>query len=140
MGAFLAASVMSALVWGTSQVAGSEQPPPKREVQSVAVSQTRLSDRAPTRKVGGKRQFSATSDLRAEDLIPDICKGCSSSADVAGRIKRDINRTIARTTPRDGRLQSQYPESRLLAFSSRRPSNFLEANSASFDHPNRRAL
>ena len=79
MRGFLAAFVMSALVLSTSQVAGSERPPSRPAVQSAAAIQMRVSDRTPSnRKNGGKRQFSATTDFRAEDLIPDICKGCSS--------------------------------------------------------------
>jgi hypothetical protein len=76
---FLAALALLAIASSTSQAAGVERTPPKRHVQSIAAAQARPSDRVmPSRKVDPKREFSATSDFRAEELIPDICKGCSS--------------------------------------------------------------
>jgi hypothetical protein len=75
----LAAFAVLAIVFSTSQVAGTERMPPKRYVQSVAAVQAGPSDRArSSRKLDPRREFSATSDFRAEELIPDICKGCSS--------------------------------------------------------------
>ena len=79
MRGFLAAFAVSVLMFSTSQVAGSERLSPKRSVQPPAAVQVRSSNRpAMSRKVDIGRQFSATSNFRAEDLIPDICKGCSS--------------------------------------------------------------
>ena len=76
---FLTALALLAITSSTSQAAGSERAPPKRHVQSVAAAQTGPSDRmALSRKVDSGPQFTATSDFRAEKLIPDICRGCSS--------------------------------------------------------------
>lgn len=78
MRGFYVAFALSMLVVGTSQVAGMERAPPKRNVQSIAAVQAKSSDPVtPIRKAGFKRQLSATPDFRAEELIPDICKGCS---------------------------------------------------------------
>jgi hypothetical protein len=75
----LAAFAVLTIVFSTSQVVGMERTPPKRQVQSAAAVQARPSDRVTSsRKVSASRTISATSDFRAEDLIPDICKGCSS--------------------------------------------------------------
>jgi hypothetical protein len=76
---FLAAFALLAIASSTSHAAGMERTPPEQHIQSIAVGQARPSDRvASSRKVDPGRQFSATSDFRAEKLIPDICKGCSS--------------------------------------------------------------
>lgn len=75
----LAAFAMLAIVFSTSQAAGMERIPSKRHAQSAAAVQARSSERRmPSRKVSASPAISATSDFRAEDLIPDICKGCSS--------------------------------------------------------------
>jgi hypothetical protein len=79
MRGFLVALAVSALVFSTSQAAGSERPPPKRSVHSPVAIRTPSSHRAAmSRKPDVGRRSSALSDFRAEDLIPDICKGCSS--------------------------------------------------------------
>ncbi len=79
MRGLLAAFVTLAIVFSTSQVSGMERTPPKRHVQSAAANQARPTDRTMSiRKVNASRTISATSDFRAEDIIPDICKGCSS--------------------------------------------------------------
>jgi hypothetical protein len=77
MSRLLVAFALLVIIFGTSQVAGREQSLQQRSVQSAAAVQTRPSDLA-IRKVSARRAISATSDFRAEDLIPDICKGCSS--------------------------------------------------------------
>ncbi len=75
----LAAFAMLAIVFSTSQVAGMERTPPKPNAQSAQAVQARSSERTmPSRKVSASPSISATSDFRAEDLIPDICRGCSS--------------------------------------------------------------
>ncbi|HVX76487.1 MAG TPA: hypothetical protein VHB49_10180 [Bradyrhizobium sp.] len=76
---FLAAFALLAVVFTTSQVAGMERTSPKRHVQPAAAVQVKPSERArPSRKVNSTRDVSATADFRADELIPDICKGCSS--------------------------------------------------------------
>jgi hypothetical protein len=76
---FLAVLTLLAITSGTSQVAGTEQTTPTRHAHSVAGGQAKPSERVVSSgKVDLRRQFSATSDFRAEELIPDICKGCSS--------------------------------------------------------------
>lgn len=50
----------------------------RHHVDPVAKVETISRERAaPGRKATVKRDISATSDFRAEGLIPDICKGCS---------------------------------------------------------------
>ena len=76
---FLAVLALLAITSSTSQVAGMERTTPTWHAQSIVAGQARPSDRmVSSRKVDPRRQFSATSDFRAEELIPDICKGCSS--------------------------------------------------------------
>jgi hypothetical protein len=76
---FLAVLALLAITSSTSQVAGMERTTPTWHAQSIAAGQARPSERVvSSRKVDPRRQFSATSDFRAEELIPDICKGCSS--------------------------------------------------------------
>jgi hypothetical protein len=71
--------LLLALVASANQATARERWAPKRYAQSAATVQSTPSDQAkpgPTRNnggaVGGDAQF------RAERLIPDICKGCSS--------------------------------------------------------------
>lgn len=78
MRALLAALAAFALVFGTSEATGAEQPAAKRLVQRAAAVQAQPSTRDVGRKADARRQFSATQDFRAQDLIPDICRGCSS--------------------------------------------------------------
>jgi hypothetical protein len=76
---FLAALALLAITPNTGPAAGMERTPPKRHSQSIATVEAKMSNRVvSSRKVDSRRQFSATSDFRAEELIPDICKGCSS--------------------------------------------------------------
>jgi hypothetical protein len=75
---FLAVLALLAIMSGTSQAAGMERTPPKRHAGSIAAARAMPLERASSRKVDPGRQFSATSDFRADKLIPDICKGCSS--------------------------------------------------------------
>jgi len=78
MRGFLAAS-LSALVFTTNQAVGSERPHPKWPVQSASAIQSIPSDRAALNpKLDIRRQFDPTQNFRAKDLVPDICKGCSS--------------------------------------------------------------
>jgi len=75
----LTALALLAITSCSSHAAEMERTPPKRHLQYIAAAQARPSDRmASSRKVDPGRQFSATSDFRAEKLIPDICRGCSS--------------------------------------------------------------
>jgi hypothetical protein len=79
MRGFLVVLALLAITSSTSQAAGMERTTPMWHAQSIAAGQVRPSERVvSSRKVDPRRQFSATSDFRAEELIPDICKGCSS--------------------------------------------------------------
>jgi hypothetical protein len=79
MRCLLAAFAMLAVVFSTNQAAGMERALPKRQVQPASAAQAKPSDRIKSnRESNARRTISATSDFRAEDLIPDICKGCSS--------------------------------------------------------------
>jgi hypothetical protein len=76
---FLTALALLAITSSTSQAAGMERTLPKRHAQSIAAAQARPPDRVvSSRKVDPGRQFSATSEFRADEIVPDICKGCSS--------------------------------------------------------------
>jgi hypothetical protein len=76
----LAILTLLAVIFGSIQVAAAERQPSKRShVDSAAkVEMTSSGSQAPNRKTGPKRTIKVISDFRAEDLIPDICKGCSS--------------------------------------------------------------
>ena len=78
MRGFLAAVAVSALMFSTAQAAGSERSPKRSAYTNVSVQVPSSHRAAISRKTDVGRQFSATSNFRAEDLIPDICKGCSS--------------------------------------------------------------
>jgi hypothetical protein len=76
---FLPACAILAEIFSTRQVAGQERPQQQRPFESAAAVQARRFDPAMSgRKVSARHAISATSAFRAEDLIPDICKGCSS--------------------------------------------------------------
>jgi hypothetical protein len=80
MGRGLAILTSLAVMVATSQAAASVRLVSKRHhadppAKAETISQERTASR---RKATVKRDISATSDFRAEDLIPDICKGCSS--------------------------------------------------------------
>ena len=79
MRGFLVVLALLAVTFSTRQVAGMERTTPTWHAQSISAGQVRPSERlVSSRKVDPRRQFSVTSDFRAEELIPDICKGCSS--------------------------------------------------------------
>jgi hypothetical protein len=74
----LAIFAMLAVVCSTSQAAGMERALPKRQIQPASAAQAKPSDRIKSnRELNARRTISAASGFRAEDLIPDICKGCS---------------------------------------------------------------
>lgn len=76
----LAILTMCAVLFGTSQVAAMERSHSKRH-QADPAAKVRMAspDQSTTnRKMIRKRAFSVSSDFRADELIPDICKGCSS--------------------------------------------------------------
>jgi hypothetical protein len=76
---FLSACAFLAAIFSTGLVAGQERPQQQRPFESAAADQARRFDPAMSgRKVSARRAISATSAFRAEDPIPDICKGCSS--------------------------------------------------------------
>jgi hypothetical protein len=65
-----------ALMVSTNPAASKERLVHKRHVQSAGSVQTKPNDRTKSVQSGGA--IGLTSRFRAEDLIPDICKGCSS--------------------------------------------------------------
>ena len=79
MRGLLAALVVFAVLFSTCEATGIERRKAKRHGSSNAAIQTE----APKQMVPsqGKRSNRATSmgsTFRAEDIVPDICKGCSS--------------------------------------------------------------
>ncbi|MCB1392900.1 MULTISPECIES: hypothetical protein [unclassified Nitrobacter] len=76
----LAILTMFAILFGTSQVAAMERPHSTRHQADPAAKVRVVSPDQSTanQKVTRQRAFSITSDFRADELIPDICKGCSS--------------------------------------------------------------
>ena len=80
MGKRLAILTSLAVMVATSQAAANVRLASKRHHADPAAKVETISQERTTsgRKATVKRDISATSDFRAEDLIPDICKGCSS--------------------------------------------------------------
>jgi hypothetical protein len=80
MGRGLAILTSLAMMVATSQAAANVRLASKRHHADPAAKVETISQQRTTSgpKATVKRDISATSDFRAEDLIPDICKGCSS--------------------------------------------------------------
>jgi hypothetical protein len=76
----LAVLALLAVLLGTSQVAADERQLSKRhQLDPAAKVEMNSPDKAMlNRRTGPKGGIKVISDFRAEDLIPDICKGCSS--------------------------------------------------------------
>lgn len=75
----LSALVLFSVLFGASEVAGAERMDAKRHPRSSTSVQTKPS----TRMMAGRdarpdRAISSTATFRAEDIVPDICRGCSS--------------------------------------------------------------
>jgi hypothetical protein len=79
MHGLLAAFVAFAMLFSAGEAAGAQRTKPKQHSGSNAVVQTE----APQRTVSGRstrsnRASGMNPTFRAEDIVPDICKGCSS--------------------------------------------------------------
>jgi hypothetical protein len=79
MQGLFAAFIAFAMVFSASEAAGAQRTKPKQHGSSSAVVQTE----APQRTISGRSTRShGASDrkatFRAEEIVPDICKGCSS--------------------------------------------------------------
>jgi hypothetical protein len=79
MHGLLAAFIAFAMLFSASEAAGAQRTKPKQHGSSSAVVQTE----APQRTMSGRstRSHRATDRkpaFRAEEIVPDICKGCSS--------------------------------------------------------------
>jgi hypothetical protein len=69
--------MLFAVLLGAFDASGAEQRKPKRHGSANAAVQTA----APNQIMPGKKSDPATRadpTFRAEDIVPDICKGCSS--------------------------------------------------------------
>ena len=72
-----AAFIMSAVLFGMGEATGAQRTKPNSG--SNAVVQTEAPQRGwAGRRTPSNRATGANSTFRAEDIVPDICKGCSS--------------------------------------------------------------
>jgi hypothetical protein len=75
----LAAFIAFAMLFSASEAAGAQRTKLKQRSGSNAVVQTEAPQRMP---FGRSKRSNRASDrnpvFRAEDIVPDICKGCSS--------------------------------------------------------------
>jgi hypothetical protein len=79
MQGLLAAFIAFAILFSASEAAGAQRIKPKQHSSSSAVVQTE----APQRTVSGRgtrshRAGDGKPAFRAEEIVPDICKGCST--------------------------------------------------------------
>jgi hypothetical protein len=79
MHGLLAAFIVLAMLFGAGEATGAQRTKPKQRSGSNEVVQTE----APQRSVSGRstrsnRATGTNQTFRAEDIVPDICKGCSS--------------------------------------------------------------
>lgn len=79
MRGLLATFITLALLFSAGEAAGAQREKPQQQSSSSAAAH----DDAPQRPASGrntryKNAVSASPTFRAEDIVPDICKGCSS--------------------------------------------------------------
>lgn len=76
----LSALVLFSVLFGAGEVAGAERMDAKRHHPGSSMSvQTKPSMRMMAgRNARPDRAISSTATFRAEDIVPDICRGCSS--------------------------------------------------------------
>lgn len=75
----LAALVLFSVLFGASEVAGTERIDPKQNVSSNISVPTKPKLRMMSgRNARPERAISPPETFRAEDIVPDICKGCAS--------------------------------------------------------------
>ncbi len=79
MRGLLAAFIAFALLSSASEASGAQRTKSKQHSTSKAVVQTgALQPKVSARSTSSNRAASTSPSFRAEDIIPDICKGCSS--------------------------------------------------------------
>jgi hypothetical protein len=79
MQGLLAAFIAFAMLFSATEATGAQRTKPEQHSSSSAVVQTE----APQRTMSGRgtrshRASEGKSAFRAEEIVPDICKGCSS--------------------------------------------------------------
>jgi hypothetical protein len=79
MHGLFAAFIAFAMLFGASEAVGAQRTKPQQHSSSNAVVETE----APQRTLSGRstrsnRASDRNLTFRAEDIVPDICKGCSS--------------------------------------------------------------
>ncbi|WFU19965.1 hypothetical protein [Bradyrhizobium sp. CB3481] len=79
MRGLLAVAVVFAMLLSASEAIGAQQKKPKQYGGSNAVVQSEAPERTLSggRSTGSNRATGASRPFRAEDIVPDICKGCS---------------------------------------------------------------
>jgi hypothetical protein len=79
MRGLLAASIALAVLFIAGESTGAQQTKPKQHSGSNAVVQTEAPQRAiSAQNTRSNRATRMSPTFRAEDIVPDICKGCSS--------------------------------------------------------------
>lgn len=79
MQGLLAALVAFAMLFGASEAAGAQRAKLKQHSSPNAVVQTEAPQRTISdRSARSRRASDGQPAFRAEDIVPDICKGCSS--------------------------------------------------------------
>jgi hypothetical protein len=79
MHCLFAAFIAFAMLFSASEAAGAQRTKPKQHSASEAVVQTEAPQRTiPGRSTRSQRGSDGKSAFRAEEIVPDICKGCSS--------------------------------------------------------------
>jgi hypothetical protein len=79
MHGLFAAFIVLAMLVGTGEATGAQRTKPTQHSGSNAVVQTEAPQRgASSRRTRSNRATGMSPTFRAEDIVPDICKGCSS--------------------------------------------------------------
>jgi|1186.fasta_scaffold903985_1 hypothetical protein len=79
MQGLLAAFIAFAMLFSASEAPGAQRTKPKQHSSSSAVVQAEAPQRTPSRHgTSSHRASDGKPAFRAEEIVPDICKGCSS--------------------------------------------------------------
>jgi hypothetical protein len=79
MRGLLATFIGFAMLFSVSEAAGAQRDKPQQQSSSSAAAQADASQRPVSgRDIKSKSAISGSPTFRAEDIVPDICKGCSS--------------------------------------------------------------
>jgi hypothetical protein len=79
MRGLLATFIAFAMLFGAGEAAGAQRKKPQQHTNSSAVVHTDGPQQpVSSRSTRPNRAISASPTFRAEDIVPDICKGCSS--------------------------------------------------------------